>query len=337
MTPRRGHPHHAPAGPLPIHVRPVHGECTGSYLIRLATGNRCPPRTLLRLLGRVHHRAGPDHGVELHPQSTITLNTAALHRLGVYSGTPIAHLLRALPELDHEHSTSHEPILRVGPAQRSFLRSCPECERRAGGAHLAPQRSSLQLTCPRHGIWLVNADPPLNTHLVPEIHRATRQLLRQQQRHTADIITALYRDIREYLTHDWRGLGWHTHLTSRWTTRQQILRPDTTPKDLYLLARTEHWSMLPETAAIITVLANYPRGTPHPTVKDHRHLARTLSRALHLENYWSIGTNDHLDPDHSFRPLHQHTAEQARPLGRTTSSPNRSPQPASIRAARSPR
>jgi len=63
-------PCQTPAAPLPIRVRPVHGECAGSYLIRMATANRCPPRTMLQLLGRVHHRFRPDLWVELHPQST---------------------------------------------------------------------------------------------------------------------------------------------------------------------------------------------------------------------------------------------------------------------------
>ncbi len=305
-SPRGSLPYRAPAAPLPVHVRPVHGERSGSYLIRVATGNRCPPRTLLQLLGRVHHRFRPDRWVELHPQSAITVNTAALHRLAAYSGIPAAHLLRALPELGHEPGHG-EPILRVSPPTRAFLRSCPDCERRAGGAALAPDHHRLQLICTRHGTWLVNADPPLRTAAVPEVSRAAGTL-RRQHRHHADTMSALYRDVRECLTNDWRGLGWHTHLAQRWEARQQILRPDTAGKDRYLLARTEHWSMLPEAVAVITVLANHH----HDALPGQRHLTRSLSRALHLDSYWSTGTGDPFDAHHILMPLRQHLAERNR-------------------------
>ncbi|MDQ2740650.1 MAG: hypothetical protein M3Y35_18965 [Actinomycetota bacterium] len=97
-------------------------------------------------------------------------------------------------------------------------------------------------------------------------------------------------NVRGYLTFDCRGLGWHNHLAKRWTARQQILRPDADHTDLYLLARTEHWSMLPELVAIITMLANALRSPPLPNPRVHHGVANSLSRALHLEDYWSVGT-----------------------------------------------
>lgn len=302
---RRSFPHQMPAGPLPIRVRPAHGEQSGSYLIRLAAANRCPTRTILQLLGRVHSGTRPDQGAHLHPQSMISMNTAALHRLALYCGIPVSHLLTALPELDHQRTESREPILRVGPSKHTFLRSCPECERRTGGAVLAPDRRPLQLTCRRHGTWLVKADPLLSIHPVPEVRRAAGTLLRQQHRYTAATIKTLYATVRGYLTFDWRGLGWHNHLAKRWTARQQILRPDADRTDLYLPARTEHWSMLPEAVAIITVLADACSSPPLTNAHVHHDVANSLSRALRLDEYWSIGTNADFHPDHSFRHLHQ--------------------------------
>lgn len=283
-SPSRSHPHQMPAGPLPIRVRPVHGERTGSYLIRLATANRCPTRTILQLIGRVHHRSRPDQWVEVDPHSMISMNTAALHRLSAYCGVAAAHLVRALPELGHEHTEHQEPILRVGPTKRTFLRSCPACEQCTRGAVLAPDRQPLQLMCPRHDTWLVKADPPLNTDLVPEVQRAMNLLRRQQRRHTNDAITTLYADVREHLTFGWRGLRWHSQLAKRWTARQQILRPEADQKDLFVLARTEHWSMLPEAAAIIGVLAKSRQPGIIQAI-DHQHpLDESLSRALHLSD-----------------------------------------------------
>jgi len=158
--------------------------------------------------------------------------------------------------------------------------------------------------------------------LVPEVSRAARTLRRQQHRHHADTISALYRDVRECLTNDWRGLGWHTHLAKRWEAWQQILRPDTAGKDRYFLARTEHWSMLPEAAAIISVLANHH----HDALTGQRHLTRSLSRALHLDSYWSTGTADHFDAHHILMPLRRHLAEQTR-VEDPPSKPTWTPQP----------
>lgn len=283
-SPGRSHPHQMGAGPLPIQLRPVHGERTGSYLIRLAAANRCPTRTILQLIGRVYDRSRPDQWVAVSSHSTISMNTAALQRLSAYCGIAAVHLLRALPELGHERTQDGEPILRVGPTTRTFLRSCPACERRAGGAVLAPDRQPLQLMCPHHHTWLVKADPPLSTHPVPEVQRAAKLLHHQQRRHTSDAITTLYADVREHLTFGWRGLRWHNQLTKRWMLRQQILRPEADQKDLFVLARTEHWSMLPEAAAIIAVLANSRQpDTVHAIYYQHP-LGEPLRRALHLNH-----------------------------------------------------
>ena len=124
----------------------------------------------------------------------------------------------------------------------------------------------------------------------------------------------------------------HAHLAKRWEARQQILRPDTAGKDRYLLARTEHWSMLPEAAAIITVMANH-HYHHHDALTGQRHLTRSLSRALHLDSYGSTGTGEHFDAHHILVPLRQQTAERARPA-RITNNPYRSAQPVSVGAAR---
>jgi len=335
-SPSRSHPHHTPAGPLPIRIRPVHGERTASYLIRLATANRCSIGTFVQLIGRVHHGSRPDQWVQILPHSAIAMNTAALHRLAIYTGFAAAHLLHALPELDHEHTGSGEPVLRVGPGKRTFLRSCPPCERRTGGAVLAPDRRPLQLTCPHHDTWLVNADPPLSTHLVPEVRSAAKVLLRQQRRNTGAALKTLYAQVHGYLTFEWHGLGWHSHLAKRWTARQQILQPNADHKDLYVLARTEHWSMLPEATAIIMALANFSPSTPFPDAHIHHDLARSLSGALHLDHYWSSGTNDDFHPDYTFRPLHQLLAEREY-LERAVDTTNRAPRAQSVRPASRPR
>ena len=66
--------------------------------------------------------------------------------------------------------------------------------------------------------------------------------------------------------------------------------------------------MLPEAAAVITVLANHH----HDALTGQRHLTRSLSRALHLDRYWSTGTADHFDAHHILVPFRQHFAERTR-------------------------
>ena len=144
----------------------------------------------------------------------------------------------------------------------------------------AGPRHRLQLDSVRHGFWLVNADPAAENRTFPEVRRAATTLCKQH-RHYADGMSALYRVVRECLTNDWRGLA-GTPTSRDGEARQQILPPDTPVKDRYLLARTEHWSMLPEAAAVITVPANDYHHATATTMTSQSHLARSLNCALNL-------------------------------------------------------
>ena len=64
--------------------------------------------------------------------------------------------------------------------------------------------------------------------------------------------------------------------------------------------------MLPEAAAVITVLANHH----HDALTGQNHLTRSLSRALHLDSYWSTETADPFDAHQILMPLRRHLAER---------------------------
>jgi len=120
--------HHVVPQLLPVRVRQQHRERTGSFLIRLAEANRCPPWSFLRLLGTTPG----GQRVELNPQASVTLNRTALTRLAGYLGRSVNQITRALPTLPTSDREG-EPTVRIHRPGRTFLRNCPVCELRAGG------------------------------------------------------------------------------------------------------------------------------------------------------------------------------------------------------------
>ncbi len=68
--------------------------------------------------------------------------------------------------------------------------------------------------------------------------------------------------------------------------------------------------MLPEAAAVITVLANDYHHATATTMTSRRHLTRSLSRALHLDSNWSTGAGDifrRAPHPHAAAPAHRRT------------------------------
>ena len=285
-------PHHVLPQLLPVRPGPHHSERTGSYLIRISEANHCPPWSFLRLLGHIPSA----NRVDLVPAASVTMNHAALTRLAVYLGKPADQLTRALPWIAAEERWDEPTVLIRRPA-RKYLRSCELCEKRAGGASLMPDPRPLQFTCERHRAWLIT-DETIELHRVPEITKALAVLRRIRGRHGDDVAHAHYRLIRDYITDDWRGQGWHNHLTRRWTARQRLMHPTAHTAAEFVRSRTHHWSMLPETVALtrITARADHPSHHRPPTAAD-------LSNALKLADYWTSQHTESLDPWTTFHPL----------------------------------
>lgn len=283
-------PHHVIPQLLPVRPRPHHHERTGSYLIRLAQANHCLPWSFLRLLGRI-----PSGGrADLVPTAAVTMNQAALTRLAAYLGKNAGELTRALPWITAEERWD-EPTILIRRPTRTLLRSCHRCEKRAGGASLMPNPHPLQLSCARHNTWLIT-DESIDLARTPDVAAALNALRKISRRHGDDLTHAHYQLIRKHLTDDCRGQGWHRHLTQRWIERQRLQHPTSSANDQFVRAHTQHWSMLPETTALIRLLTKARPG-------DATLLNTTdIKNALNLHSYWATHPAEPLNAM-SFHPL----------------------------------
>ena len=113
----------------------------------------CQPWSFLRLLGNIPG----GQRAQLTPRARVTMNHAALTRLAGYLGKPTDDLARAMPSIVADERWN-EPTVLIHQLGRAFLRSCTQCEKRAGGAVLMPNPHPMQLNCQRHNTWLVTAE-----------------------------------------------------------------------------------------------------------------------------------------------------------------------------------
>jgi len=264
-------PYHDTPQPIPVSVRPHHRERTGSYLIRVATANHCPPWSFLRLIGNL----GGQQTEHLTPQACVTMNHPALLRLAIYLGRPLDELTVSLPWIAADDGQG-EPTIRIRRLGRTFLRSCPRCEHRAG-TPMMPGLNPLELACRQHNQGRVT-DEHISLDQAHDTASAIKRLGRLRRRYGDDLIHPLYQRIHSYMTDDWRGLDWHRTLVRRWIERQQREYPAAHPNDEFVRSRTQHWSMLPETLNLIGALA----GRPELFTADD------INRALGLDRYWSV-------------------------------------------------
>ena len=163
----------APAGPLPVPVRPLAGEMLASYLRRLATANHLPVPALMSALPAwltwkfAIHRLLP-RGTGPPPGAA-----ASLHRLAELTATPAASIARALPIFGGGPQ---------GPARATT--ACPRCAATRGITQPVPvHQAASEAVCTRHGIWLPPPGlPQLDVSACPEIsvaqHHARRLLHR---------------------------------------------------------------------------------------------------------------------------------------------------------------
>lgn len=285
-------PHHLIAHPTPVSVRPRHHEGTGSFLIRLATANRCQPWSFLRLLGTL---PGGRRSA-LTPGCTVSMNGAALTRLATYSGRQEEALIRSFPSITAPERWL-EPTVLIHHGQQTFLRACRGCEQRAAGARLMSDQCRLELACQRHSVWLVAAEPA-DLHQSPETFTAFKRLVRLRPRHGDDVVLDLYNQLHEYLTNDWRGFGWHNILVRRWTNRHRAVFGAGRDTDEFVRTRTHHWSMLPETVALLARFADPPGSRLLQRQSSHNH------QLLHDEIKRMLSIDDHTLT--STTPLNRH-------------------------------
>lgn len=206
-----------PVRPLPRTVRPVLGETTVSYVVRLATENHLTPMTLFRYLGQGLY-APPAHQHVLG--CNVLLNPAATRRLAAAAQRPVGDLQRALPDLTFAHE-QHLALPTDRPAVRWRNRyhqttACVTCMSRRGirVPVLTYRPAPLDRICLRHGIWLDG--PQIDVNPLPEVLAAFRGYRRFCRRHGTDqpVMHAA-----ETIVRDWYQRQTHPALTARWDNR----------------------------------------------------------------------------------------------------------------------
>ena len=150
---------YGPRSPLPLRVRPVAGESTGSFVNRLAHGNGLSLADFLDRVGQGEASADPGR-VEKYPQSTeMYVNEAGLRYLSVLADRSSGLLQRDLPSLgadrllaggqeDAEWRWPWEPLAG------HLVRYCPPCgdDLDVGETVWLMSPDSWQV-CLRHGSW----------------------------------------------------------------------------------------------------------------------------------------------------------------------------------------
>ncbi|WEP00718.1 TniQ family protein (plasmid) [Streptomyces sp. FXJ1.172] len=250
------------AAPGVLHVRPLTGEATASYVQRLASAYQLTPPQLLDGVGVTLHGHGALPAAELHLNHTAARHLAALARI------PLPHLRRALPHLallGNAHDTQAAATWKRMEAGQQPVRACTLCIRhRSHGTtdtawvHRPPHR----LMCPRH--HQAASDPRLTTTVhtqgVPELaaaHHTHQHLLRHPRAATAwttaRAITTRWYDHQQHFTH-----RWHPRLNQLCATNPHL----TTTGSASPALLTRDLVIYPETVALARALATLPN-RPH--------------------------------------------------------------------------
>lgn len=197
---------------LPLHVRFMPGESTGSYVTRLARRNGLDVQQLLDLIGEGRTKVVAPHLTELY------LSPPAAERLAVLAGRPLTIMQRALASLNPQY------LLPVGsdvpiwawpwtPQDGYLVRGCTLCAARRGVSE--PPWLMLPdpwLVCAQHGRWMdASRDqqfPWLPVHIWdPQVVRAERDRQRLVAR-MGDVGRALFADAMILTARSASTRGW---------------------------------------------------------------------------------------------------------------------------------
>lgn len=149
---------YGPRRPLPLRVRPVPGESTGSFVNRLAHANGLSLAAFLDRVGQGEASAYTER-VEKYPQSTeMYMNEAGLRYLAVLADRAAGLLQQDLPSLGAEHLLPGEEAAqwwwRWEPVAGHLVRYCPLCGDDLGvGEAVSLMSTDSWQVCLRHGYW----------------------------------------------------------------------------------------------------------------------------------------------------------------------------------------
>ncbi|MFE5301287.1 TniQ family protein [Streptomyces sp. NPDC056632] len=174
---------------LPLRVRFLAGESTGSYVTRLAARNGLTVDRLLDSVGEGLSAA------EVDPRYTeLYVNRAARERLAALAGRLVEELVRALPSLDEEHllpdGKSGQPSWRWPwePSGGYLVRGCALCAaaRDAGDSAWLISPDTWHI-CIQHGRFMDNSRD--DRELFIDLSRGPHVL--EAERRRADLVRTL--------------------------------------------------------------------------------------------------------------------------------------------------
>ncbi|WP_433523823.1 TniQ family protein [Nocardia pseudovaccinii] len=299
------------AAPLPFRVRPVQGETTLSYVLRLAAANELDrPTTLLRPLGEPLSTALSQTMIA---NRDVTLNEPAQRRLEAFSGIDLEDLRQRLPTLEQScgEPDRRSPAFQVFADSNGIRRACERCIARLPGTpdirvylHRAPG------FCRRHRRWVATHkyDPDqLDLTETPEIVTA----IKRRQR-----LIASAEDARWARGEIWWAeqipVGWLT-ITMRFTNLLDSLHEQWQRRRAALAVDGAHVPdsviVLPETITIAEVTCNL-KWRRYIALAEHDYQIRPFYRLLSRRLRQPLGFAERISQPDS--PARQWVDEQRR-------------------------
>jgi len=197
-----------PAEPLrrlPVPVRLIARETTGSFLTRLAFANSLRVPHLLALASITTDQRSFTPATD----DTRGWTGSTPGRIAALAGRPLPELAAAIPLL-----------ATMTPADTAPLRACWHCiaAKNVTGMVILRARDYL---CARHQQWLRGIHRPSLTAL-PEITGSQRRHDRRNANVPDQDIARAHRQAQD-ITRQWLEAGWHPALTERWHDRHRRL------------------------------------------------------------------------------------------------------------------
>jgi hypothetical protein len=219
----------APAEPLrrlPVPVRLIARETTGSFLTRLAFANSLRIPHLLSLA------AITARGLTPITDDTAGWSASTPDRIAALAGRPLPELAAAIPLL-----------ATMSPAGAVPLRACAHCTAAKNIVGMVILRARPRdYLCARHQQWLRGIRRPSLTAL-PEVTDSQRR----HDRRTANVrdqdIDLIHHQAAN-ITSWWLSSGWHPALTERWQRRHRRLAAATPGPEAVLTDVITHPEML---------------------------------------------------------------------------------------------
>jgi len=214
---------YGPRGPLPLQVRFLARESTGSFVNRLAHRNGLELHEFLERAGQGKASESPER-IKKYPQYTeMYVNRAGLRYLAVLTDRPDEALQRALPSLGERHLLPGEEEAAWRwpwePHEGHIVRCCALCaHRRGAGEPVWLMSPDSWRVCLRHLHWTDNSrqvDPcGVRLGALPETAEAHQRRERLRRRF-GPAGEELFADAFQVVVHWWTSMP----ETIRWVQR----------------------------------------------------------------------------------------------------------------------